>query len=291
MRGYKFTTKIPLIYILILFSVFHNSCRDVNPDEINPTMTVQNERELGDRLYEVVTAQSNYLSPNDYPQLYGYLTTVTSMVKTQTKIINEFDWEPIVLEDNELNAYMLPGGKFVITSEMLKFIESGHQLFSLMAHDSYYVDRENQNSRYNLSIIMEKLKDKVNEEGYGTSIFIDMINGSDVMLNEVLGYLSKMSYNAELVFEADEYTSQMICENFLFSPQGTQEILFKAANQAQGYKINWLENRPPCQAVDATAPYSFNDRKNTLNDLAAYCGDNNVVTNQTQYIDVISTLP
>lgn len=51
----------------------------------------------------------------------------------------QFEWEYAVIDDDQVNAFCLPGGKIVVLSGLLKVIESDDELASVIAHEVAHV--------------------------------------------------------------------------------------------------------------------------------------------------------
>ncbi|MGB1216586.1 MAG: M48 family metalloprotease, partial [Saprospiraceae bacterium] len=233
---------------------------------VNPVLTAQDESAIGDKLYQGVMENPTLfpcLSRTDYPSLYQYLDAALSMVEVQTTIRDDYDWEVLILQDDENeNIYSVPGGKIFITTGMMKFIEGEHQLFALLAHEAYYIDRRNQNGSVQLSYVMQRLKDEI-ASTQGTGVFRNFVNGT----NDDLGieiqdlFQGDFKYDENVVYAADDYALNMICENYLYSARGLKEILLlEENNPTPATNFVWLNNRPPNYLVNPVTGTSVMDR-------------------------------
>jgi hypothetical protein len=216
----------------LLCSIMISSCRTTDCHLYNPILTAANERYLGNQLSQVIANNSGeyaYLQPADYPEIYEYLDMALWMVQNQTIIKDVFDWEILVLDDrNTLSAYTFPGGKMVVTSGLLTYLEGEHQLVSFLANEAYYVDRINEGTPMSLSPIMQKIKDAfLINNSTGTKIFIDVIDGDLRSTGDIIIEAKATSYDPAIVFRADSFAIDLLCENYLYSPYGLSEILTK----------------------------------------------------------------
>ncbi len=277
------------------------SCQTENLDDYNPVLIAADERELGNALYKTVIdnpTEFELLDPVAYSSVYGYLEEAWDMVKNQTVIRDYFDWQVLVFnDDTTLRAFTMPGGKFGISTGMLKHLSKEHQLFSLMAHEAYYNDRVNQNSTDALSLAMEKLKFMVSvNDGVGTKIFKDVINGSSDMNVSMVYYCMEMDYDPKRVFEADEYAITRILCPHTYSPMGIKEIILEA-QQNTLTNFHWMNKRPPSIAVNTDNVYTLVQRENNLLEYestvlnSSDCENSEDAIDTDDYLDMMSALP
>lgn len=292
---------LKLIPLCLLILVSTNSCRKGISD-LNPVFTAQNEAELGLALHETVLQNPNVfpvLNRAQHPDVYAYLDAVANMVELQTEIRDEFDWEITVLDDDtNKNAFTLPGGKIYVTTGFLKFMHAEHQLFSLIAHESYYADRVNQNSTDELSVVMDKLKNSDKYVNNGTIVFLDVINGNPQEGIEMIEFLQNAMYEAYEVLEADEHALGMICENYLYSAYGIKEMIIEVEDMPSITTFNWFENKPPVPNTlfDPNSSVSGPFRDERVEQIDSWadlnnCGGENTTQNINAYQRFLDLLP
>lgn len=280
-----------------------SSCQKDNITDRNPILSAGNENDLGIALKNALLQNPGVfpiLSRADYPFTYAYLDDVMRMVEIKTQIRDTYDWEIIVYEDDsKYNAFTLPGGKIIITTGFLKFMNAEHQLFSLIAHESFYTDRINQNSAGELSLIMQKLKESDKYDTQGTIAFLDVINnGNNTEAMEMVLFAMEAKYETYEVLEADSIASQMICENYLYSAYGIKEMIIEVEDTPTLTEFDWFENKPPVPNTlydpDTFIAGPFRDhRVGKIDEWADLnnCGTENTTQNISTYNNFISTLP
>lgn len=281
------------LVIGLILSTLHYSCRKNDLDSYNPTLTAANERDLGNRLQHVVLNNPNtynYLSSTEFPEVYNYLNTALWMVENQTEIKGYYDWEIIVLDDDIQNAFSFPGGKIFITTGLLKYLEGEHQLIAFIAHEAYYIDRENDGAPNSLSLIMQKMKSSfTNNRGLGTKAFIDAIDGDFSLTSDMILEAKSASYDPSFVFEADAFSINMICENYLYPPTGISEILNKAELE-NNTEFKWLNNKPPSLVFSKPPNFTLETRSLNLDEQETPC-INNEIEGSTTFQEIIDMLP
>lgn len=64
------------------------------------------------------------------------------------------DWEVVVFEDDQVNAFALPGGKIGVYTGLLKVTENQHQLAAVIGHEVGHVIAEHGNERMSNSTLI-----------------------------------------------------------------------------------------------------------------------------------------
>ncbi len=300
MRWTKHTIRLLAVCFIILLTA--NSCKDDNLDMFNPVLSANDEGRLGVALHQVIQANPGdfpVLSRNDYPEAYDYLDEVIRMIEVKTEIRDKFEWEIIMFDDDDTkNAFTLPGGKIYITTGFLKFIDSEHKLFSLVAHEAFYADRINQNSQGELSLAMQKLKESPKYGSLGTRIFLEVIAGNSEEGSEMVEFIMEQVYEPYEVIEADDFALNMICENYLYSGYGIKEMILEVEDTPSITTFQWFENKPPVpntlisQGTSLTGP--FRDERLDNIDMQAHpgsCGSENITLNKNEYAEFLDMLP
>lgn len=280
----RFSKNVFVFGVVGLFcSIMIPSCTSPDYYLYNPTLTAANERDLGNQLSQVMIDNPHeyqYLNPEDFPEVYEYLGMALWMVGNQTIIKNTFDWEILVLDDrNTLDVYTLPGGKIIITSGLLSYLEGEHQLIALLAHEAYYADRVNDSAPMSLSLTMQKVRAAfLTNSGAGTKIFIGLIEGDLGQAEDMIREAELASYDPAVVFLADSFAVDLICENYLYPPFGISEILTKAQSE-NTTDFAWLDNKPPSLNYSRPPDFTMATRASSLSFHALACEQNEPVSN------------
>ena len=207
-------------------------------------------------------ASFDVLSPIDYPAAYNYLNTLFfTILNTEPVHPNRYvyDWELYIIRDDSVKtAFFAPGGSLYIYTGLLKFLESEHQLISIIAHEVYYANTED------IPINLREA-DVINCLDLG-----DITLGREVATSDALAYgLPSLEFNATQVLQADSFAVHVLCP-FLYEPLGIREIITKA--QDEEVFVEWLEYRSA----------SINERIDALSEFASGC-DLGGVRNEESY--------
>jgi len=263
-----------LMFLLLCgFLLCFSACRKDNEDtlvHLDPDeFTGEDRTAIGARLEEIMLSQAgtyNVLDRNSQNRVvYEYLETLfTSLVNTD--VVNHREdliWGIKILNDaDSRNAFITPGGTFYITTGLLKFIQSEHEIISVMGHEIMYADGD---------YLMNKL-----ELQFGGDILYDIVLGNDPLeIADIAFSLQEIKYAESEVLEADIYSIDIICD-FLYDPHGMKDILNRIV--ADGEQLTWTTNRP-----------SSDDRIQIIQQSAGGCGPGNAF--QDRYIKHINMLP
>ncbi len=58
----------------------------------------------------------------------------------ETSTRSSFSWDITVLDNNEINAWALPGGKVAINKGLLRYVDTAHELAAVIAHEMGHVE-------------------------------------------------------------------------------------------------------------------------------------------------------
>ncbi len=260
------------IFGFLICCIFLQSCK--KPEEIvvhedSTEFSLEDQQLISDNLSNLMTSHSaavNRLEKEDIPVFHEYINTLltsiinTSMVETR----NTFNWEVIVLQDDEMRtAFTIPGGKIFIYTGLLKMISGENELFSILAHEVYYAEK---------GIVIEALADQ-----YGTLLIGDLKLGTESQgAIDIAQNIHSLSYTEQAVLDADKFTGEMICP-FQYEARGLKTFLERAFDHSG--EVTWLSTRP-----------STPERLNQIEEHASDCGEEEQTFSE-RYLYQMSLLP
>ncbi len=242
-----------LILCLVSSSLLMVSCKEPEEKTVSTDKEeyqLEEQKEVGNNFVTYVNQLGiyNILDKSEHAEIYDYVGQLwASTVNNQSVITRlDFDWEVFIIHDDDIRtAFSVPGGKLFIYTGLLKAISNESELFGIMAHELYYIDRG-----ATLSAMISE---------YGTLIVGDIWLGSDTNgardLAETIYQLQIPSYE---VIEADRFAINLICP-YRYDPKGLKSFLELAHNAS--YEIDWLLTRP-----------GEEDRTVKIEDMAVDCG-------------------
>ncbi len=262
-----------LLFTFFGFILCFSACRKVDDPVVGEDRDEFDAEELsiiGNRLNEAIhneTGTFNVLDPSGsqaQQEVIKYLDRIyMSLVNTDVvEHRNEWVWGvKVLLDDNSENAFITPGGTFYITTGLLRFIQSEHELISVMGHEIMYADQ---------GILLDRLL-----EDFGGYVLYDIVLGNEsAQLTEIATSLKDISYTQTEVKAADMYSIDIVCE-FLYNPHGMEDFLGRVVNDAS--QLDWTMNRP-----------SADDRIPAIQASAGGCGPGNTFLDRYQeYIELL----
>jgi predicted Zn-dependent protease len=117
------STVIPIILCFIVTVL--------SPPSGLASMTVQEEKELGDKL--ALQIQQNLVMVND-PLITAYVDEVGRRLCEEAHD-RRFDYHFYVVKEQEPNAFAIPGGHIFVTSGLIRFVDSEDELAGVIGHE------------------------------------------------------------------------------------------------------------------------------------------------------------
>lgn len=107
-------------------------------DLVGAALTLPDEATLGNALYGRVIAMSGGTYHNTAIQ-QSIQRVAAPLIAASTR--PEFQWEIVVLDDNAVNAWSLPGGKLAVNKGLLRYVANEDELAAVISHEIGHVDR------------------------------------------------------------------------------------------------------------------------------------------------------
>lgn len=128
---------LPLIVAAIFFAYqYFSSEKFVNPETGRSShvgMSVSQEATLGLQTYQQVLAQSQ--SVNSGRDLEMVKRVVSRVAKATGTAGRDFDWQVSLIQDRQINAFCLPGGKIVVYTGIIPVAENEAALATVLGHE------------------------------------------------------------------------------------------------------------------------------------------------------------
>ncbi len=223
---------------------FITSCQEDLPPNISE-ITKGDREQLGDEILIFVEDKSldcKVIFENEYPFVYEYLQGIYDFATffpredLQSPDNNRWDknreWRIVIINQDEVKAFCLPGGHFIISTGMLKKIKYEFELFFIMNFEIALMEEKyllqslvkiNRNPQPILEVAYGKSTEDVNRESLGRS-------------------LAKITYDPSeySIKKLDSIACTNICKHSTFSNLGLLKLL---QNQIVADDI-WLITRP-----------------------------------------------
>lgn len=242
-----------ILSLLLLFVSFSCQRESDQVTRINKEdFTVTEQQQIGQFLKdEIVNNYGLYprLNPDVFTEPYNYLNTLmeTLLVSANVKRRSDLDWNiTIIRNDEERNAFILPGGELYLYTGLLKYLNTEHELLSIIAHEITYADTDD---------AINRLKAE-----YGGVLLGDILLGNNISsINDILVNLPHLVLPESEVMEADVYCVNLLCD-YAWDARGLKSIFERV--DSIGTDLTWLQTRQG----------DLNERINNVEAAALPCG-------------------
>ena len=123
-----------------------------------------------------------------------------------------------VFEDNDVNAFALPGDQLIILTGLVQYCKTPEELAGIMAHEISHIERDH---------VMKKL---VKEVGIAMLFAITAGKGSFGIIRELLQTVSSRAFDREQETEADLYAVKLLSKAKI-NPNGLSDFLFRLSQE------------------------------------------------------------
>jgi metalloendopeptidase OMA1, mitochondrial len=122
----KSNTLLPLLLFLVLVSFFQ-SCSSSSPIKEPTDEEIHLEAK---KAYEEVKAKSKISTNKEWTAM---VQRVSKRIQTASNV--PFQWEVILIESDEVNAWCMPGGKMAVYTGIMKILKTEAALAAVMGHE------------------------------------------------------------------------------------------------------------------------------------------------------------
>lgn len=125
-----------LIAGLVILWQYFGSEKFVNPETGRKSrvgMSVEQESTLGFQTYQQVLSQARTIDSG--PQYQLVKTVATRLAQATGKAGADFQWQVSLIQDNQVNAFCLPGGKIVVYTGIIPVARNEAALATVMGHE------------------------------------------------------------------------------------------------------------------------------------------------------------
>jgi predicted Zn-dependent protease len=107
-----------------------------------------------------------------------------------------YDYNIIVLDDTQVNAFTIPGGNIYVFKGLISFCDSPEQLAAVLAHEMGHVEK-----RHTVNRLVRE---------FGLSILFSIITGGDgVLLSDLYQTLISTGFSRSQEKEADQFALEL----------------------------------------------------------------------------------
>ncbi|MEM1319315.1 MAG: M48 family metalloprotease [Bacteroidota bacterium] len=216
---------------------------EVEPPVRSSEITKAQREQLGDRIQIAIAVNEEQfpILPQVPPYdttVYWYIQHLYQQVSFGMQLDNQSpaddrwsqdrSWKVTVLDLEERNAFVIPGGHFYVTTGLLRSLSQEYELYYLLAFEAALMNER---------LLLNRLVTVFNP-----ALLVELANGApspNSSTNDIADISSHLVFDEEDVKEIDEKCADLICNTSIFDRLGIISLLDQLSIDDA-----WLINRP-----------------------------------------------
>ena len=191
-------------------------------DEKISLISYEQEIALGELIDEYIIS-SEYKKPLTNKTIDSMMWAVSKRLQEQIPT-SEYDYNIIVLDNAQINAFTIPGGNIYVFTGLISFCESPEQLAAVLAHEMGHVEKRH-------------TVDRLARE-FGLSVLFSIMTGGDtVLLSDLYQTLISSGFSRSQEKEADQFALNLL-EDASISPKSIASFFRKLNRENLAYDEN-----------------------------------------------------
>ena len=191
-------------------------------DEKVSLISYEQEIALGELIDEYIIS-SEYKEPLTNKTIDSMMWAVGKRLQEQIPT-SEYDYNIIVLDNAQINAFTIPGGNIYVFTGLISFCESPEQLAAVLAHEMGHVEKRH-------------TVDRLARE-FGLSVLFSIMTGGDtVLLSDLYQTLISSGFSRSQEKEADQFALNLL-EDASISPKSIASFFRKLNRENLAYDEN-----------------------------------------------------
>lgn len=205
--------------------------------KIEPSLSLENEEKLGDELFDFYIKEEDQIADILVDSTLGIIIGRLLHANGNTK----YDYKFAIVQEDQINAFALPGGRIVIYSGLIELTDSPEELAAVLAHEIGHVEKQH---------VTKKLVKEL-----GLTLVLSVLTGADAtLLSELLRTLTSTAFDRKQEKEADNFGLELL-EKANINPS-TFAVIFRKMDREQ----SWNKN----MELIATHPHNSSRIENAL---------------------------
>lgn len=166
------------------------------PDEADFDFPLDKEEELGDMILEDMLENDPEFRRVESERIDSAIWVISRRL-IDSLGLTDYDYNIVVVRNQEVNAFALPGGNIVVLSGLIEFSESPSELAAVLAHEMGHVEERH---------VVQRLVKEL-----GLQLIFGVLSGGDaIVLSEITRTLTSTFFNREQEAEADEFALDLL---------------------------------------------------------------------------------
>ncbi len=253
---------VPIVIALLVIAYqYFGSEKFVNPETgraAHVGMSTQQEAALGLQSYQQVLSESRTITSG--PQFEMVKTVAGRLARATGQGGQNFQWEVSLVNDNQVNAFCLPGGKIVVYTGILPVAQNDAALATVMGHEMAHAT-----SRHGAQRVLQTNLTQTAMTGVAVSLG-DMDSDKQRAVMGALGAGAKygvlMPFNRKHESEADEIGLMYMARGG-YDPQESIRFWQRMEHSSQNSPPEFLSTHPShgtrIQQLEALMPKALEE--------------------------------
>tara|TARA_B110000977_G_scaffold10906_1_gene14201 strand:- start:3372 stop:4355 length:984 start_codon:yes stop_codon:yes gene_type:complete len=192
-------------------------------------ISYEQEIQLGDLIAEhLIENNKQKVIQNKF--IDSVVWAVSSHLQKQIEL-SEYDYEILVLDSPQTNAFTIPGGRIYVFKGLLEFCDSAEQLAAVLAHEMGHIEK-----RHTVSKLVKE---------FGIKIIFSLLGGDTLLLGELWETVLSSNFDRSQEKEADQFALKLL-EEAQISPTAIASFFRKLNRENLDYneKMELLMTHP-----------------------------------------------
>lgn len=166
------------------------------PKGIDLSYPLEQEIALGELIMENLIENDPQFAKLNHAEVDSAIAVISNRLIEQIGL-TDYDYNIIVVNNEMVNAFALPGGNIVVLSGLIAFSESPEEVAAVIAHEIGHVERKH---------VMKRLLKE-----FGLQLLFSVLSGGDgVILSEVSKTATSTYFDRKQEEEADDFSLELL---------------------------------------------------------------------------------
>ncbi len=184
------------------------------------SVSIDTEQEIGDKLVDNFINDNNSIDTINNSTINLFIDSVFTHIRSNMEEVS-FDYTFIVIKNDQINAFAMPGGYIFIYSGLLEFCDTPEEFTSIIAHEIGHIE-----NRHLITRLIKKL-------GIGI-----LLSSDATVVGEVGKTAIETAFNRSQEREADRYAFSLLDKSGI-SPRVVATFFRKLEKKGLSYNKNF----------------------------------------------------
>ncbi len=211
-----------MFYVLLQLLSTENKNKWLYEKDNASSISVDKEIALGNVMDQYIVSSNNQKVLDN--KLADSIIWVLSSRLKQQLVFSEYDYKIKILDNPQVNAFAIPGGRIYIYKGLISFCDTPEQLAAVLAHEMGHVEKRH--------VVSKLIKE------FSLTILFSILSGGDaILLTDLWQSILSSSFDRKQEKEADMFALALL-EKASISPRASASFFRKLNNENLSYNEN-----------------------------------------------------